>query len=163
METLKLSVWAESGTNTYWWKTKLTSTAKATDSLPTYSPHYALRPIYTKNPRKLQNLNHPRKWVSWFCNLAKCSLTRSPGRARVDGKRISQLADSIGLSKADWEYLTSLAVRVSAGPLTTVVSGPIWTNWVPNRKVIFFLKIVSYSQIRDSRYRLLNLKTSCTS
>ena len=30
------------------------------------------------------------------------------------------------------------------GTCYTVVSGPIWTNLVPNRNVIFFLKIVSY-------------------
>ena len=35
----------------------------------------------------------------------------------------------------------------------TVVSGPIWTNLVPNRNVVFFIKIVSYGQIRASRYK----------
>ena len=45
----------------------------------------------------------------------------------------------------------------------TVVLGPIWTDLVPIGNVIFFLKIVSYGQIRESRYKLLNLKTSWTS
>ena len=36
--------------------------------------------------------------------------------------------------------------------------GLIWTSLVPNRNVIFFLKIVSYGQISASRYKLLNLK-----
>ena len=34
------------------------------------------------------------------------------------------------------------------GPNSTVVSGLIWTNLVSIRNVIFFLKIVSYGQIR---------------
>ena len=45
----------------------------------------------------------------------------------------------------------------------TRVSGPIWTDLVPIRIVIFFLKIVSYGQIRAFRYKILNLKSSCTS
>ena len=36
-----------------------------------------------------------------------------------------------------------------------VISG-LWTNLVPIRSVTFFLKIVSYGQIRASRYTLMN-------
>ena len=42
-----------------------------------------------------------------------------------------------------------------------MVSGPIWTNLVRSRNVIFFLKIVSYGRITASMYKLLNLINHC--
>ena len=62
-------------------------------------------------------------------------------------------------------YLSNLFIVIFGIVLVsvTVVLGPIWTNLVSNKDVIFLLKIVSHGQIKPSRYKLWNLKTSCTS
>ena len=55
-------------------------------------------------------------------------------------KKLSALAEHWTLAKV------VIAHRVD--------SGPIWTDLVPNKITIFFLKIFSYCQIWASRYKL---------
>ena len=70
----------------------------------------------------------------------------SSGKTAVGGKTFFWGGGATG----DGRLIFTICTRC------TVVLGPIWTNLVSNKNVIFFLEIVSNGQIRASRYKLWN-------